>query len=70
MVIQLDNMSLTVNLLRKPNGSRQFPARSCCDLKEQYPETESGEWAGLREWFRVTEGVWLGRDLEHGVSRD
>jgi hypothetical protein len=25
-----------------PNGSRSFPARSCCDLKEQYPEMPSG----------------------------
>ena len=52
MVIQLDNMTQTVHLLKRPNGSRQFPARSCCDLKEQYPETESGRWAGQGGWGR------------------
>ncbi len=42
MVIELDNMTRTVELLRSPDGSRQFPATSCCDLKEQHPNTKSG----------------------------
>ena len=43
MVIELDNMTRTVELLRRPDGSKQFPAQSCCDLKDQYPDKQSGE---------------------------
>ena len=39
----MDNMTRTVQLLKRPDGTRQFPSRSCCDLKEQYPSKESGE---------------------------
>lgn len=42
MVIELDNMTKTVELLRSPDGSRQFPALSCCDLKDQHPDTPNG----------------------------
>ena len=42
VVVELHNMTRTVQLLRKPDGTRQFPSRSCCDLKEQYSDKESG----------------------------
>ena len=42
VVIHLDNMTRTVGLLKRPDGSKQFPARSCCDLKEQYSKSQSG----------------------------
>ena len=38
----MDNITRTVELLKKPDGSQQFPSRSCCDLKEQYPEKVTG----------------------------
>ena len=47
MVIQLDNMTRHVELLTMPNGTHSFPARSCCDLKEQYPDIYSGKYIGL-----------------------
>lgn len=43
MVVQLDNMTQYAELLTMPNGTQSFPARSCCDLKEQYPEISSGK---------------------------
>jgi hypothetical protein len=42
MVAEVDNMTRVVHLLRNPDGSEQFPSRSCCDLIEQHPEKESG----------------------------
>ena len=42
MIVQLDNMTRYAELLTMPNGTRSFPARSCCDLKEQYPDIPSG----------------------------
>jgi hypothetical protein len=42
MVVQLDNMTRHAELLTMPNGTQSFPARSCCDLKEQYPDIPSG----------------------------
>ena len=47
MAVELDNMTRTVQLLRKPDGTQQFPSRSCCDLKEQYSDKESGREAKL-----------------------
>ena len=44
LVVQLDNMTRSAELLTMPNGTRSFPARSCCDLKEQYPEMPSGKY--------------------------
>ena len=43
MVVHLDNMTRTTELLAMPNGTRLFPARSCCDLREQYPQMPSGK---------------------------
>lgn len=45
-------LSDTVNLHKKPNGTRQYPAPSCCNLRENYPELKSGtslsvEWGGV-----------------------
>lgn len=42
VVVELDNMTRTIDLLKKPDGTVHFPARSCCDLKEQHPDSESG----------------------------
>jgi hypothetical protein len=44
MIVQLDNMTRYAELLTMPNGTRSFPARSCCDLKEQYPDIPSGTY--------------------------
>lgn len=44
LVVQLDNMTRSAELLTTPNGTHSFPARSCCDLKEQYPEMPSGKY--------------------------
>jgi hypothetical protein len=44
MVAEVDNMTRVVHLLRNPDGSEQFPSRSCCDLIEQHPEKESGTY--------------------------
>lgn len=44
MIAQVDNMTRTVQLLRNPDGSQQFPSRSCCDLREQYPNKPSGTY--------------------------
>jgi hypothetical protein len=41
-VIQLDNITQTIKLSQKPNGHKLFPARSCCDLKHDYPHAKSG----------------------------
>ena len=57
MVIELDNMTRTVELLRSPDGSRRFPAISCCDLKEQHPDARSGEF--LNSPFLITINVSL-----------
>ena len=43
MIVQLDNMTREAELLTMPNGTQSYPARSCCDLREQYPEISSGE---------------------------
>lgn len=52
MVLDMNNMTQVVQLLRRPDGSRQFPARSCCDLKEEYPDMDSGTLAILT-WSRM-----------------
>ena len=44
MVVEMDNMTRTALLLRKPDGSQRFPSRSCCDLIEQYPDKQSGTY--------------------------
>lgn len=44
MVIELDNMTRTIELLKKPNGTKQFPARSCCELQEEYFDIPSGKF--------------------------
>ena len=44
MVMHLDNMTNHVELLTMPNGTQSFPARSCCDLREQYPDIPSGTY--------------------------
>ena len=41
-MVQLDNLTKTVQLVKKPNGHRQYPARSCCDLKHDYPHARTG----------------------------
>ena len=43
MVMQLDNMTHSAEGFVRPNGTKHFPARSCCDLKEEYLDTPSGE---------------------------
>jgi hypothetical protein len=43
-VIQLDNITQTIKLSQKPNGHKLFPARSCCDLKHDYPHAKSGSY--------------------------
>ena len=43
MVVTLDNLTNTIGLLRRPDGTQQYPTRSCCDLKEQYPDKKSGK---------------------------
>ena len=53
MVIHLDNMTRTVGLLKRPDGSKQFPARSCCDLKEQHSESESGGYFYITINFKL-----------------
>lgn len=54
VVVEVNNMTKTVQLMRKPDGSQQFPSRSCCDLKEQYPEKPSGEDADKSHPMSVT----------------
>lgn len=42
-LIRLANiLNDTLALHKKPNGTREYPAPSCCDLKENYPDVESG----------------------------
>ena len=36
------DLNETITLHKKPNGTREFPASSCCDLKENYPEVKTG----------------------------
>ena len=43
LMVQLDNITNTIQLVKKPNGHRQFPARSCCDLKHDYPNARTGQ---------------------------
>ena len=43
MVIEMDNITRTIELVKRPNGTREFPARSCCELQEQYPGIPSGK---------------------------
>ena len=42
MVLQLSNMTRTLELLKRPDGTKEFPSRSCCELKKQHPETKNG----------------------------
>lgn len=42
LMLQLDNITRTLELVKKPDGRKSFPARSCCDLKREYPQTKTG----------------------------
>ena len=42
LMVELDEMTRTIELIKKPDGSKKFPARSCCDLKSDYSETKTG----------------------------
>ena len=42
LMVELDEMTRTIELIKKPDGSKKFPARSCCDLKNDYSETKTG----------------------------
>ena len=53
MVVQLDNMTHNAEGFVRPNGTKLFPARSCCDLKEEYPDIASGENFSLLGFFPV-----------------
>ena len=38
----VNHLNTTLTLHMKPDGTRRFPAPSCCYLKENYPNVESG----------------------------
>jgi len=42
MVRNVLSINQTINLLKKPNGTKDFPAPSCCKLKDNYPGIKSG----------------------------
>ena len=42
LMLELDQISNAINLIKMPNGSKAYPALSCCDLKKDYPETKTG----------------------------
>ena len=35
-------MTRTLELLKRPDGTKEFPSRSCCELKKQHPEAKNG----------------------------
>ena len=39
----VNEMDIRLQAYNKPDGSRRFPAKSCKELKECYPEMPSGE---------------------------
>lgn len=41
-MIELDSLTRTIGLIKTPNGSREYPALSCCDLKHDYPDKKTG----------------------------
>ena len=52
LIKYVQDLNDTIVLHHKPNGTREFPAPSCCNLKENYPEIESGMsllvgWGGV-----------------------
>lgn len=49
--MSLKNLGSQLDNMRSPDGSRQYPARNCQDLKQCYPLKKSGEY-----WIDPNEG--------------
>ena len=42
LIQTVDQLHNTLTLHKKPNGTEEFPAPSCCDVIKNYPNVESG----------------------------
>ena len=61
----VQDLNNTITLHNKPNGTRDFPSPSCCNLKENYPEIESGMssllgWGGVVIVYAIISGIGWG----------
>lgn len=41
--MDVNNAMLNVDLYNNPNGSKEFPARTCKELKQSHPSLKTGE---------------------------
>ena len=62
LITQVDILNRTLHLHKKPNGTRDFPASSCCNLKENYPYLTTGMsplvgWGGDSVTICVTRSI-------------
>ncbi len=42
LMLELDLISRTMDLIKSPNGSKEYPTLSCCHLKHDYPDKKTG----------------------------
>lgn len=42
LIKYVQDLNDEIVLHAKPNGTKEFPAPSCCSLKKNYPDIESG----------------------------
>lgn len=52
----------TLALHKKPNGTKEYPASSCCNLIKNYPDVESGMsllggWGGENVTISATRSI-------------
>lgn len=62
LITYVEELNTTIALHGKPNGTKEFPAPSCCYLKENYGGVESGMiplvgWGGDSVTVHVTRSI-------------